>query len=162
MERDIRYRTFVKHNIPSFLESFREFKKLLDKLVRYELEMYDYAPDEIEKMLYNESQVSETIIPELEKGTCKVIGAFFDSVMVGYVLVGLEHDDVVYIRNITVDDDYRSCGIGSTLLRMVESMRGDLPLEVSIVDKNTRAMNFYQTLGFKVIDTYEPYILLRK
>ena len=53
-----------------------------------------------------------------------------------------------YIAGIFVDGNNKSRGIGKKLLDFVKDKKDSL--ELSVYEKNTRAMNFYKREGFKI------------
>lgn len=60
--------------------------------------------------------------------------------------IGLEND---YIAGIFVSDEVQSQGIGKLLLNYVKNRKETLRLNV--YQKNTRAIQFYQREGFKIL-----------
>ena len=76
----------------------------------------------------------------------------------------LEHrPDNVYIHEIQILPEYQGRGIGSTVIRGVidRSARRGVPVGLSVVPANPRALRLYERLGFTVLGVEPPFIRMR-
>jgi ribosomal protein S18 acetylase RimI-like enzyme len=76
----------------------------------------------------------------------------------------LEHrTDNTYIHEIQILPEYQNRGIGSAIIRGVidrAASRG-VPVGLSVVPANPRALQLYERLGFAVIGVESPFIRMR-
>lgn len=89
-----------------------------------------------------------------DAGDCH-IGAFVNDVLVGILILSPVTDDTVKMRQVGVDDSYRSLGIGRKMVE--DSERYALAKGYSKITLHARetAVPFYQKLGYTVLgDTF--------
>ena len=58
--------------------------------------------------------------------------------------------DKEFIGALFVDNNYQGLGIGSKLIRYVDSIYDELTL--TVYKENSRAVNFYKSIGFNILD----------
>jgi GNAT superfamily N-acetyltransferase len=138
--RNINIRLATKNDVPdilSFINDLAEFEKLSHEVVA--------TIDGLEKTLFGDRPVAEVIIAEWE-GKKAGFALFFHSYSTFLAKPG------IYLEDLFVRAEYRSKGIGEALLRHLAKIAKERDcgrLEWSVLDWNTRALEFYHELGAK-------------
>lgn len=90
----------------------------------------------------------------IESAFNKIILVELNGDILGYCAY-TDEGDVIHIKNIAVHPDYRKRGIGSLLINEVKKLKKDIYLEV--MEDNTIAIKFYESLGFKRISEIKKF-----
>ncbi len=101
----------------------------------------------------------EQLIWEIEDGVC-FWGVEEDGVLIA--VMGIQDKgEVTLIRHAYVRTRQRNCGIGTQLLRFLESMTGK-PILIGTWAAAVWAVSFYQKNGYRLVSTAEKDRLLKK
>ncbi|WP_273808377.1 MULTISPECIES: GNAT family N-acetyltransferase [unclassified Pseudomonas] len=112
----------------------------------------------IEKLWgWNEAWQRQNFSSECENADTSVVEE--DGVIAGYTQV-LDEDDQVYIQNIALSEAFQGRGIGTELLRQLQSHASarKVPLMLSVFRTNPSARRLYERLGFLRIGESETHI----
>ena len=74
----------------------------------------------------------------------KVMAAFYGLRLVGFVSIYMDDN---FIHHLYVDEEFQNRGIGTALLNVAASLTG-FPLRLKCLEKNTKALAYYQSKGF--------------
>ncbi len=127
-----------KNDIPAILQFIRdlaEFEKLSDEVIA--------TTESLEATLFGNTKYAEVIIGE-RNGEAITFALFFHNYSTFLAKPGL------YLEDLFVKPDYRSLGIGKHMLAFLARTaidRGCGRFEWSVLDWNTRAIDFYKSLG---------------
>jgi ribosomal protein S18 acetylase RimI-like enzyme len=77
--------------------------------------------------------------------------------IVGYLVYSINESDVVQIHGIYVDGEFHGKGIGSNLIKHVIDRYAGKLCKLRVVESNTRAMKFYEKLGFRPTGRQLPF-----
>jgi GNAT superfamily N-acetyltransferase len=135
----------------------------------------EFEVDSVCKIINNAAQAYKGVIPDdrwhdpymsrAELGQELLDGVVFWGAVDDHVLVGVmgvqDKDDVALIRHAYVRGDRTNSGIGSRLLRFIESAI-DKPILVGTWADATWAIAFYQKNGYRLVSGREKDRLLRK
>ena len=117
--------------------------KDIDKVMNIWLESTIKAHDFISKEYWesNYDTVKEVYIPIADSFIYEEKG-----IIKGFISV----IDKEFIGALFVDNNYQGLGIGSKLIRYVDSIYDELTL--TVYKENSRAVNFYKSIGFNILD----------
>ena len=90
--------------------------------------------------------------PEMIKSafenSLKILGAFDDKKLIGFVRAVGDGCSILYIQDIIVQPVYQRNGIGSELLRKMLELYSDVYQKILCTDDTEKTNNFYKSLGF--------------
>lgn len=93
----------------------------------------------------------------LESKFDNVFGYYDNDKLVGFIHV-LKTFECLEIINVVVDFNYRKMGIATRLIEFLEQSFDDVEyILLEVNDKNYKAINLYNKLGFKVINIRKKY-----
>ena len=131
-------RPAVPNDIPLILQLIRklaEYERLLTHAVA--------TAEDLQKALFGERPVAETVIAEWE-GQAVGFALFF------YNFSTFRGKPGIYLEDLFVEPEFRGKGIGQELLRHLAKLakeRDCARLEWSVLDWNEPAIGFYRSLG---------------
>ncbi|MCA1623984.1 MAG: GNAT family N-acetyltransferase [Acidobacteria bacterium] len=84
----------------------------------------------------------------------------YENVLCGYICVEYRDEDI-HIRELVIDPEFQSKGIGTFLLREVidDAEARQVPVRLGTQQAN-RAINLYRKLGFREFDRTETHVLM--
>jgi GNAT superfamily N-acetyltransferase len=143
--RDLYFRYAQREDVPTLLELIRElaeFEHLLDQV----------AADEatLSEQLFGEQRVAEVVIAELAQEPV-AFAVYFHNFSTFVGRAGL------YLEDLYVRPHARRKGIGRALISFVAKVAVDRNcgrFEWSVLDWNTRAIDFYRSLGAVAMDQW--------
>ena len=133
-----------------------EADKLLNNLIKYESEFDkvingDCIINDFHKDILDKSHVFAYYVKENEE----CIGYIFAYLKTPYNDV--IKTNVVMVESLFIKEDYRSKGIGRTLIEMLEKWAKetfkDYVIEIVCLSNNTEALKFYNKLGYSEVKT---------
>ena len=80
---------------------------------------------------------------------------------IGYLQIK-NNPDNTFISMIIIEPHHQSKGLGPRILEMVQSSRPNLPLTLRCFQVNKSACKFYIKCGFKVVETDDYFITMRR
>lgn len=110
-----------------------------------------YETDPMPSSALNET--SATIDCELQAGIV-ILGAYVDAQLVGVVKVHIGENDC-YFSRLAVLPSFQGKGIGSCLVRAIETIVGEKQInriQCKVRKSETNNIHFYQKIGYKVIE----------
>ena len=138
----------------------------IKRLEKKDIKLYENVlKDYIEQLMapYTENEIKievERIYSNMcrftEDETAIIIGALEKESLVGFIwgYKKIEEPSIIHINYFFINENYRSNGIGSKLLKELESkVKGCKELELLVNKNNTRALNFYKKNGFEIEET---------
>ena len=142
---DLYFRYATREDVPGLLQLIRElaeFEKLLDRVVADEATLTGE--------LFGERRVAEAVLAEL-KGEVVGFAVFFHNFSTFLGRTGL------YLEDLYVRPHARGLGIGRWLISFVAKIAVERKcgrFEWSVLDWNTRAIDFYRSLGAVPMDQW--------
>lgn len=117
---------------------FREFKlRDLKEIIEIEKEAFPLPLSEVAMIFLS---------------TCCRFYVAEDKEIIGYLILGNENNDTLFIHHLAVKKKYRDKGIGSEFIkRYISNKKSVVTVRVS----NEKAIGFYERHGFKKIRTYK-------
>ena len=85
---------------------------------------------------------------DIDKDIDKVMNIWLESTIKAHDFISVI--DKEFIGALFVDNNYQGLGIGSKLIRYVDSIYDELTL--TVYKENSRAVNFYKSIGFNILD----------
>ncbi|MCW9706317.1 GNAT family N-acetyltransferase [Fodinibius salsisoli] len=133
--------------ILGFIRSLAEYEKMADEVVATE--------KLLKEKLFGEQQYAEVLL------------AFYDEEAVGFALFfhsfsTFEGRPGIYLEDLFVKPEFRGKGIGTALLKSLAQLtieRDCARLEWSVLNWNTPAIDFYDSLDAKPLDEWTTYRL---
>ncbi|GAC1335238.1 MAG: GNAT family N-acetyltransferase [Isosphaeraceae bacterium] len=142
---------------PAHPDDLTEIVSLIRELARYEKLEHEVRanPEDLRKHLFGERPFAEAILAETEE---KVVGfaLFFQNYSTFRARPG------IYLEDLFVRPEHRGKGIGKALLKTIGKLaveRGCGRFEWAVLDWNTPAIDFYQSLGARPMDDWTVYRL---
>ncbi|MFP6873969.1 MAG: GNAT family N-acetyltransferase [Verrucomicrobiales bacterium] len=134
---------------PASLEDVKAIHGLLMELAVYEKidHLVEATTDSTHKALFGSSPVADALVVELS-GALIATAVYFQNYSTFMGRPGL------YLEDIYVQPTHRGTGIGRALLielAKIASSRGCGRMEWTVLDWNTRAIDFYQRLGAQIL-----------
>ncbi len=86
-------------------------------------------------------------------GTAIILGAIQNEKIIGFIwgYKKIENQNIMHINYFFVNENYRSKGVGSILLKELENKVENIEeTELLVNNKNIRALKFYEKNGFKI------------
>ena len=125
-------------------------KNDISNLIEYKLKsIFNYAENlSLEEIRQINDYVKSNVPKELDN--YKVI--CIDNKKIGCLLV-VKKDDVILLDEIYLESEYRSKGIGSSIIR--ELLINNSIVYLWVYKLNTKALSLYKKLSFKIIDETE-------
>ena len=112
-----------------------DINKVADVWLNTNIKAHNFIPAEYWKS--NFKSVKEALL------LAEVYVYEYDTEIQGFIGMNVE-----YIEGVFVSDEYQSQGIGARLLNYIKNNRDKLSL--SVYQKNSRAISFYQREGFEI------------
>lgn len=72
-----------------------------------------------------------------------------DGTLLGYLVYGVDKSNQVQLYGIYVNSEVHGQGVGSMLMNQVIALNKGRVCKLRVVDKNNRAMHFYEKFGFQ-------------
>ena len=134
---------------PANLDDVKAIHSLLMELAVYEKieHLVEATVDSTHKALFGPSPVADALVAEIN-GTLIATAVYFQNYSTFIGRPGL------YLEDIYVQPAHRGNGIGRTLLielAKIARSRGCGRMEWSVLDWNTRAIDFYERLGAQIL-----------
>lgn len=107
----------------------------------------------LEERTFAEPWSAKSLNDFLKHGYAHFFVAILDDKVAGYI-GAYEAGDSMDITNVAVEEAYRKCGIGSSLVRkVVESARaaGSVMVSLEVRESNVRAIRLYEKEGFEYV-----------
>ncbi len=82
----------------------------------------------------------------------------FDDGIVKAVLTIKENSDKIYITDFYVDTFFQGLGIGTEILNKIVGKYNNKEIHLNPLDKNTKAIKFYENYGFKYTGNKEEFL----
>ena len=144
--REVTFRTPRWEDLDDFLE-------LINSLVEEGADIY------FDKKLTREEETEwlAKLLTNIERDTTRSIVAEIDGKMIGQADVGRKRYRQRHVGSIgvTVHNGFRDIGIGSDLLKEIETQAKQMSLEILTLDvasSNSRARHVYEKLGYRETD----------
>ena len=141
-------RDATEHDVPlilRFIRELAEYERLLDKVVATE--------ESVRRTLFGERPYAEVLIARADGGPAG-FALFFHNYSTFLARPG------IYLEDLFVVPALRGRGVGKALLREVARIardRGCGRLEWSVLDWNTPAIEFYESLGARPLAEWTMY-----
>jgi ribosomal-protein-alanine N-acetyltransferase len=117
---------------------FREFKlRDLKEIIEIEKEAFPLPLSEVAMIFLS---------------TCCRFYVVEDREIMGYLILGNESNDTLFIHHLAVKKKYRNRGIGSEFIKRYISNKKSV---VTVRASNEKAVRFYERHGFRKIRTYK-------
>ena len=121
-----------------------------------DIERYIEMEQKVVSKLYSALVIPEEVIKEMKKGPVYMI--MERDTVVGSVSYYKKEDQSIYISGLVIDPDYQGRGIArKVMLQILSEIKGEPRVKLVTHPDNIRAVNLYESLGFKITDRKENY-----
>ncbi|WP_460420590.1 GNAT family N-acetyltransferase [Paraclostridium sordellii] len=124
---------------------FLETIKMITELMNYHRNLNN-APKEYWQ---TDEQSRETLNQWIKQGT--VYNIFLDDVPIGFFYIKLGGQNVAWLEDLFIVEEYRSKGIGKLAIQQLDELmiaKGIVSIFVDVIPRNTSAIKLYKECGF--------------
>ena len=124
---------------------FLETTKMITKLMNYHRKLNN-APKEYWQ---TDEQSRATLNEWIEQGS--VYNIFLDDIYVGFFYIRLGGQNVAWLEDLFILEEYRNKGIGKLAIQKLDELmiaRGVVSMFIDVIPRNTSAIKLYKECGF--------------